>query len=101
MFSTPSSTRAFATDVTAQMSSLLEIRDLHVHFRTRDGIVRAVEGARLSVDGGRTLGIVGESGSGKSVTALTVIGLTRFPNATISGEIEFDDMNPVSSTHLT
>jgi peptide/nickel transport system ATP-binding protein len=72
------------------MSSLLEIRDLHVHFRTRDGVVRAVEGARLSVERGRTLGIVGESGSGKSVTALTVMGLTRFPNAAISGEILFD-----------
>ena len=75
---------------------LLEIRDLHVHFRTHDGVVRAVEGARFSVDRGRTLGIVGESGSGKSVTALTVIGLTRFPNATISGEIEFDGMNLVT-----
>jgi peptide/nickel transport system ATP-binding protein len=72
------------------MSSLLEIRDLHVHFRTRDGVVRAVEGARLSIERGRTMGIVGESGSGKSVTALTMMGLTRFPNATISGEIEFD-----------
>jgi peptide/nickel transport system ATP-binding protein len=67
-----------------------------VHFRTHDGVVRAVEGARFSVDRGRTLGIVGESGSGKSVTALTVIGLTRFPNATISGEIEFDGMNLVT-----
>ena len=72
------------------MSSLLEIHDLHVHFRTRDGVVRAVEGAELAVDRERTLGIVGESGSGKSVTALTVMGLTRFPNATISGEIMFD-----------
>ncbi len=72
------------------MNSLLEIHDLHVHFRTRDGVVRAVEGAELSVDRGRTLGVVGESGSGKSVTALTVMGLTRFPNATISGQIMFD-----------
>ena len=78
------------------MSSLLEIRDLHVHFRTRDGVVRAVEGARLSIERGRTLGIVGESGSGKSVTALTVMGLTRFPNATISGEIEFDGVDLIS-----
>jgi len=78
------------------MSSLLEIRDLHVHFSTRDGVVRAVEGARLSVDRGRTLGIVGESGSGKSVTALTVMGLTRLPNASISGEIEFDGVDLVT-----
>jgi len=78
------------------MSPLLEIRDLHVHFRTRDGIVRAVEGARLSTERGRTLGIVGESGSGKSVMALTVMGLTRFPNASISGEIEFDGTDLVT-----
>ncbi|MGC9973767.1 MAG: ABC transporter ATP-binding protein [Gaiellaceae bacterium] len=78
------------------MSSLLEIRDLHVHFKTRDGVVRAVEGARLSIDRGKTLGIAGESGSGKSVTALTVMGLTRFPNATISGEIEFDGVDLVT-----
>ena len=67
-----------------------------MHFRTHDGVVRAVEGARLSVEHGKTLGIVGESGSGKSVTALTVIGLTRLPNATISGDIEFDGMNLVT-----
>jgi peptide/nickel transport system ATP-binding protein len=72
------------------VSALLEIHDLHVSFRTRDGVVHAVEGAELSVDRGSTLGVVGESGSGKSVTALTVMGLTRFPNATISGEIMFD-----------
>ncbi len=78
------------------MASLLEIRDLHVHFRTRDGVVRAVEGARVSVDRGQTLGIVGESGSGKSVTALTVMGLTRFPNATITGEIKFEGVDLVT-----
>jgi peptide/nickel transport system ATP-binding protein len=66
-----------------------------VHFKTRDGVVRAVEGARLSVERGKTLGIVGESGSGKSVTALTVMGLTRFHNSTITGEIEFDGMDLV------
>jgi peptide/nickel transport system ATP-binding protein len=89
----PSSTRACATEAKADVSALLEIRDLHVHFRTRDGIVHAVEGAQLTVDRARTLGIVGESGSGKSVTALSIIGLTRFPNAVISGEIEFDGID--------
>jgi peptide/nickel transport system ATP-binding protein len=77
------------------VSTVLEIKDLHVHFRTRDGVVKAVEGARLTVERGRTLGIVGESGSGKSVTALTVMGLTRFPNAAISGEIMFDGIDLV------
>jgi peptide/nickel transport system ATP-binding protein len=64
-----------------------------VHFSTRDGVVRAVEGAELSIERGRTLGVVGESGSGKSVTALTVMGLTRLPNASISGEIIFDGID--------
>jgi len=70
--------------------ALLEIANLEVRFRTRDGVVRAVDGAAYSVDRGQTIGIVGESGSGKSVTALTVMGLTRLPNATISGSILFD-----------
>jgi peptide/nickel transport system ATP-binding protein len=67
--------------------ALLEIRDLRVSFETRDGTVQAVDGVTLSVDRGRTLGIVGESGSGKSVTALTVMGLTRLPNARIEGSV--------------
>jgi len=86
----PSSTHASAISEPVQVSALLEIHDLHVSFHTRDGDVHAVEGAELSVERGSTLGVVGESGSGKSVTALTVMGLTRFPNATISGEIMFD-----------
>jgi peptide/nickel transport system ATP-binding protein len=70
--------------------ALLEIEDLHVSFKTIDGIVHAVEGVSLSLDARKTLGVVGESGSGKSVTAQTILGLTRFPNATISGRIVFD-----------
>jgi peptide/nickel transport system ATP-binding protein len=73
--------------------ALLEIRDLHVSFETRDGVVHAVDGVSLAVDRGRTLGVVGESGSGKSVTALTVMGLTRLPNATITGEILLDGVD--------
>ena len=81
---------------------LLEIRDLRVTFRTRDGVVHAVDGVSTSVERGQTLGVVGESGSGKSVTALTVMGLTRLPNATVSGEVLFDglDLLRLSSDRL-
>jgi peptide/nickel transport system ATP-binding protein len=75
------------------MAALLEVRDLHVTFRTRDGVVRAVDGVSTSVERGQTLGVVGESGSGKSVMALTVMGLTRLPNASVSGEVLFDDVD--------
>ncbi len=70
--------------------ALLEIKDLTVHFATEDGLVKAVDGVSYTVDRGQTLGIVGESGSGKSVSSMTVMGLTRAPNAHISGEILFD-----------
>jgi len=73
--------------------ALLEIEDLRVTFATRDGLVHAVDGVSLSVERGQTLGVVGESGSGKSVTALTVIGLTRFPNAVIEGRVLLDGVD--------
>jgi peptide/nickel transport system ATP-binding protein len=76
--------------------ALLELQDLRVRFRTRDGIVRAVDGVSFSLERGRTLGIVGESGSGKSVTALTVMGLTRLPNAAVEGRILFDGRDLVA-----
>src|SRR3954453_20506735 len=69
---------------------LLTVRDLHVAFETDDGVVKAVDGISYTADRGRALGIVGESGSGKSVSSLTVMGLTRYSNARISGEITFE-----------
>ncbi|MEN3583222.1 MULTISPECIES: ABC transporter ATP-binding protein [unclassified Streptomyces] len=64
---------------------LLDVRDLSVEFRTRDGIVRAVDGARFHVDAGETLAVLGESGSGKSVTAQAVMGILDSPPARITG----------------
>jgi peptide/nickel transport system ATP-binding protein len=70
--------------------ALLDVEDLRVHFRTEDGVVRAVDGISYSVDRGRVLGIVGESGSGKSVSNLTIMGLTRSRSADISGRAVFE-----------
>jgi peptide/nickel transport system ATP-binding protein len=75
------------------VTPLLEIRDLEVRFTTDDGIVRAVDGVSYSVDSGHALGVVGESGSGKSVTALTAMGLTRFQQAEVTGEVLFKGNN--------
>jgi oligopeptide transport system ATP-binding protein len=64
---------------------LLEVRDLHVEFRMRDGVARAVNGVSYQVDAGRTLAVLGESGSGKSVTAQAVLGILDTPPARITG----------------
>src|SRR5689334_11743851 len=72
---------------------LLEVKDLQVHFHTEDGIVRAVDGVSFDVERGKVLGIVGESGSGKSVTAMTIMGLTRSINARFQGEVNYQGHN--------
>ncbi len=58
---------------------LLDIRGLKTHFKTDDGMVRAVDGVDLAIDRGETLGVVGESGCGKTVTAMTVLRLIQMP----------------------
>src|ERR671929_92766 len=73
--------------------ALLEVRDLKTHFRTDDGIVKAVDGVNFSIEKGETLGIVGESGSGKSVTCLTIMGLNPKRNTISSGEAIFKGEN--------
>jgi peptide/nickel transport system ATP-binding protein len=79
-------------------STLLDVRDLSVKFRTRDGIVHAVSDLSFSVRRGETLGVVGESGSGKSVTSLAIMGLLNPATAQISGEILFEGTNLLGLT---
>jgi peptide/nickel transport system ATP-binding protein len=75
--------------VLEEIEPLLEVNDLRVSIPTEDGVVKAVTGPSFRLARGRTLGIVGESGSGKSITALTLLGLTRRYGAQISGEVRF------------
>jgi peptide/nickel transport system ATP-binding protein len=71
----------------AAAAPLLEVDDLHTHFDTVGGTVRAVDGVSWRLDAGETLGIVGESGCGKSVSALSILRLVPTPPARHGGRV--------------
>jgi oligopeptide/dipeptide ABC transporter ATP-binding protein len=80
------------------MAPLLDVRDLAVSFATDEGMVEAVDGVSLSLEAGEILAVVGESGSGKSVTALTIMGLTRGPNVRFAGTIDYNGIDLMSAS---
>ncbi len=69
---------------------LVTVKDLHVEFDVRDGIVHAVDGASFNIYRGQTLGIIGESGCGKSITAKAIMNMVPKPGK-MRGEIVFHD----------
>jgi peptide/nickel transport system ATP-binding protein len=73
--------------------ALLEIENLQTHFRTPDGVNRAVDGVSFTVEAGETVAIVGESGCGKSVTASSVLRLIPEPPGKIKGSIRFEGVD--------
>ncbi|GLY96401.1 ABC transporter ATP-binding protein [Actinoplanes sp. NBRC 103695] len=87
------------TDIQAQIdvlpgldpgAQLLEVNDLHVEFRTRDGVSHAVNGANFRLEPGETLAILGESGCGKSVTAQAIMGILDSPPGYVTrGEVKY------------
>src|SRR5438105_8070059 len=68
---------------------LLQVKNLHTYFQTREGLVQAVDGGKFYLDRGELLGLVGESGCGKSITALSIMRLVAPPGKIVSGEILF------------
>ncbi len=66
---------------------LLEAKDLHIHFNTDDGVVKAVDGVDLTVERGKTLCLVGESGCGKSVTSRSFLKIIHSPGEIVKGEL--------------
>ena len=80
---------------------LLTVDHLRVGFRTEDGLVQAVDDVSFTVAPGEVLAIVGESGSGKSVTAQTLMGLTRGPNARFEGSAKLRDTELVTASEDT
>ena len=70
--------------------NLLEVKNLHTYFKTKKGIVKAVNDVTYSLEAGKTLGIVGESGSGKSVSAMSIIKLLDGNGWIDSGDVTFN-----------
>jgi peptide/nickel transport system ATP-binding protein len=77
---------------------LLTVEDLRVSFATEEGVVQAVDGVSLELAAGEVLAVVGESGSGKSVTAMTLMGLSRSTNSRFEGSAHYKGTELISAS---
>jgi len=82
--------------------SLLEVQNLKLHFFTRQGAAKAVDGVSFNIESNETFGLIGESGCGKTTTALAIIRLIKPPGRIVSGSIYFDkrDIVPLSEEEM-
>jgi ABC-type dipeptide/oligopeptide/nickel transport system ATPase component len=80
------------------MADLLRLEGLRTHFKTNDGVVKAVDGVDYSVKRGTTLGLVGESGCGKSVTALSIMRLLPRTGRIAAGRVWFEGRDLAESS---
>ncbi len=78
--------------------NILEIRDLHVSFKSAAGLSHVLRGVNLSIPREKTVAIVGESGSGKSVTMRTCMGLLPGNATQLSGQVLFNQENLLEYT---
>ncbi len=72
------------------MTDILIIDNLHNYFKTKNGLIKAVNGVSLNIEAGKTLGLIGESGSGKSQTAMSVLKLFEKNQYLAAGKIIFE-----------
>jgi peptide/nickel transport system ATP-binding protein len=84
--------------MTPHSELLLDVKNLNVAFATEAGLVQAVDEVSFDLHAGEVLAVVGESGSGKSVTAMTLMGLTRSPNARFAGSAKLRDLDLIAAT---
>jgi peptide/nickel transport system ATP-binding protein len=82
--------------------ALLEVDNLKLHFLTRQGPARAVDGVSFKIEKNETFGLIGESGCGKTTTALAIIRLIKPPGRIVNGSIYFDkrDIVPLSEEEM-
>ena len=82
------------------MNNIVEVKDLSIDFKIRDGVFRAVDDISFNIQKNKTLALVGESGSGKSVTAMSIMQLLPMPQSSYSNKssIKFNNKEIISAS---